>query len=80
MITMEDSKTGEYEQYIYVNPLKKDAYGTVVRVKGFSNNLSDSNGQVNPDTTQIKILKVDEKQDLNDSFGVDDSQYEDVTN
>ena len=23
MITMEDSKTGEYEQYIYVNPLKK---------------------------------------------------------
>ncbi|HEA4021300.1 TPA: carboxypeptidase regulatory-like domain-containing protein, partial [Staphylococcus aureus] len=80
MITMEDSKTGEYEQYIYVNPLKRDAYGTVVRVKGFSNNLSDSNGQVNPDTTQIKILKVGEKQDLNDSFGVDDSQYEDVTN
>ncbi|WP_318838062.1 fibrinogen-binding adhesin SdrG C-terminal domain-containing protein [Staphylococcus agnetis] len=80
MITMEDSETGEYEQYIYVNPLKRDAYGTVVRVKGFSNNLSDSNGQVNLDTTQIKILKVGEKQDLNDSFGVDGSQYEDVTN
>ncbi|HCS9120151.1 TPA: carboxypeptidase regulatory-like domain-containing protein [Staphylococcus pseudintermedius] len=79
MITMEDSKTGEYEQYIYVNPLKRDAYGTVVRVQGFQNDPATSNGQVNPDTTQIKILKVSDGQTLNSSFGVDDSQYEDVT-
>ncbi|VED63385.1 antiadhesin Pls [Staphylococcus delphini] len=79
MITMEDPKTGEYEQYIYVNPLQKEAYGTVVRVQGFQNDPATSNGQVNPDATQIKILKVADNQALNSSFGVDDSQYEDVT-
>ncbi|PCF47298.1 hypothetical protein B5C09_08445 [Staphylococcus delphini] len=79
MITMEDPKTGEYEQYIYVNPLERPAYGTVVRVQGFQNDPATSNGQVNPDATQIKILKVAEGQALNSSFGVDDSQYEDVT-
>ncbi|HEC2177923.1 TPA: carboxypeptidase regulatory-like domain-containing protein [Staphylococcus delphini] len=79
MITMEDPKTGEYEQYIYVNPLQKEAYGTVVRVQGFQNDPAASNGQVNPDATQIKILKVADGQALNSSFGVDDSQYEDVT-
>ncbi|MBZ8175009.1 SdrD B-like domain-containing protein [Staphylococcus delphini] len=80
MITMEDPKTGEYEQYIYVNPLERPAYGTVVRVQGFQNDPATSNGQVNPDATQIKILKVADGQALNSSFGVDDSQYEDVTN
>ncbi|PCF62337.1 adhesin [Staphylococcus delphini] len=79
MITMEDPKTGEYEQYIYVNPLERPAYGTVVRVQGFQNDPATSNGQVNPDATQIKILKVADGQALNSSFGVDDSQYEDVT-
>ncbi|WP_353421252.1 SdrD B-like domain-containing protein [Staphylococcus delphini] len=79
MITMEDPNTGEYEQYIYVNPLQKEAYGTVVRVQGFQNDPATSNGQVNPDATQIKILKVADNQALNSSFGVDDSQYEDVT-
>ncbi|MDK3708019.1 carboxypeptidase regulatory-like domain-containing protein [Staphylococcus pseudintermedius] len=62
-----------------MNPLKRDAYGTVVRVQGFQNDPATSNGQVNPDTTQIKILKVSDGQTLNSSFGVDDSQYEDVT-
>ncbi|PCF74650.1 adhesin [Staphylococcus delphini] len=79
MITMEDPKTGEYEQYIYVNPLERPAYATVVRVQGFQNDPATSNGQVNPDATQIKILKVADGQALNSSFGVDDSQYEDVT-
>ncbi|HGH5581063.1 TPA: SdrD B-like domain-containing protein, partial [Staphylococcus pseudintermedius] len=37
------------------------------------------NGQVKPDTTQIKILKVADGQPLNSSFGVNDSEYEDVT-
>ncbi|MEM5614654.1 fibrinogen-binding adhesin SdrG C-terminal domain-containing protein [Staphylococcus pseudintermedius] len=32
-----------------------------------------------PDTTQIKILKVADGQPLNSSFGVNDSEYEDVT-
>ncbi|QHW36518.1 YSIRK-type signal peptide-containing protein [Staphylococcus ursi] len=79
MITMEDPKTGEYEQYIYVNPLQRTAHGTVVRVQGFQNDPATSNGQVNPDATQIKILKVADGQALNSSFGVDDSQYQDVT-
>ena len=79
MITMEDPKTGEYKQYIYVNPLKRTAHDSVVRVQGYLNNPSDSNGQVNPDVTKIKILKVADGQALNSSFGVDDSEYEDVT-
>ena len=80
MITSEDPKTGEYDQYIYVNPLQKTANGTVVRVQGFQVDPTKSNGQVKPDTTQIKILKVADDQPLNSSFGVNDSEYEDVTN
>ncbi|WP_242443909.1 Ig-like domain-containing protein, partial [Staphylococcus pseudintermedius] len=53
MITSEDPKTGEYDQYIYVNPLQKTANGTVVRVQGFQVDPTKSNGQVKPDTTQI---------------------------
>ncbi|WP_241539193.1 SdrD B-like domain-containing protein [Staphylococcus pseudintermedius] len=79
MITSEDPKTGEYDQYIYVNPLQKTANGTVVRVQGFQVDPTKSNGQVKPDTTQIKILKVADGQPLNSSFGVNDSEYEDVT-
>ncbi|HHU6750597.1 TPA: SdrD B-like domain-containing protein, partial [Staphylococcus pseudintermedius] len=80
MITMEDADTGEYEQYIYVNPLQRNAYDTVVRVQGFQDDPAASNGQVNPEATQIKILKVKDDQALNSSFGVNDSEYEDVTN
>ncbi len=79
MITSEDPKTGDYDQYIYVNPLRKTANGTVVRVQGFQVDPTKSNGQVKPDTTQIKILKVADGQPLNSSFGVNDSEYEDVT-
>ncbi|WP_250887460.1 SdrD B-like domain-containing protein [Staphylococcus pseudintermedius] len=79
MITSEDPKTGEYDQYIYVNPLQKTANGTVVRVQGFQVDPTKSNGQVKPDTTQIKILKVADGQPLNSSFGVNDSEYEEVT-
>ncbi|HAR6385318.1 TPA: YSIRK-type signal peptide-containing protein [Staphylococcus pseudintermedius] len=80
MITMEDPKSGDYEQYIYVNPLQKTANGTVVRVQGFQTDPTKSNGQVNQNATQIKILKVANGQALNSSFGVNDSEYEDVTN
>ncbi|WP_214520231.1 SdrD B-like domain-containing protein [Staphylococcus pseudintermedius] len=79
MITMEDPKSGDYEQYIYVNPLQKTANGTVVRVQGFQTDPTKSNGQVNQNATQIKILKVANDQPLNSSFGVNDSEYEDVT-
>ncbi|PNZ49775.1 SdrD B-like domain-containing protein, partial [Staphylococcus intermedius] len=79
MITMEDPTTGEYEQYIYVNPLQKTANGTVVRIQGFQDDPAKSNGQVNPDVTTIKIFKVADGQALNSSFGVIDSEYEDVT-
>ncbi|EGQ3695742.1 Cna B-type domain-containing protein [Staphylococcus pseudintermedius] len=58
---------------------KKTANGTVVRVQGFQVDPTKSNGQVKPDTTQIKILKVADGQPLNSSFGVNDSEYEDVT-
>lgn len=58
MITMEDPKSGDYEQYIYVNPLQKTANGTVVRVQGFQTDPTKSNGQVNQNATQIKILKL----------------------
>lgn len=68
MITSEDPKTGDYDQYIYVNPLRKTANGTVVRVQGFQVDPTKSNGQVKPDTTQIKILKVADGQPLNSSF------------
>ncbi|EMC0268354.1 fibrinogen-binding adhesin SdrG C-terminal domain-containing protein [Staphylococcus pseudintermedius] len=80
MITMEDPKSGDYEQYIYVNPLQKTANGTVVRVQGFQTDPTKSNGQVNQNATQIKILKVANDQPLNSSFGVNDGDYEDVTN
>ncbi|WP_226957633.1 SdrD B-like domain-containing protein, partial [Staphylococcus pseudintermedius] len=80
MITMEDPKSGDYEQYIYVNPLQKTANGTVVRVQGFQTDPTKSNGQVNQNATQIKILKVANGQALNSSFGVNDGDYEDVTN
>ncbi|MDE9969942.1 carboxypeptidase regulatory-like domain-containing protein [Staphylococcus pseudintermedius] len=80
MITMEDPKSGDYEQYIYVNPLQKTANGTVVRIQGFQTDPTKSNGQVKQDVTQIKILKVANDQPLNSSFGVNDGDYEDVTN
>ncbi|PNZ35138.1 SdrD B-like domain-containing protein, partial [Staphylococcus lutrae] len=80
MITMEDTKTGDYEQYIYVNPLKMTATDSVVRVQGFQKDPTASNGQLNQQNSKIQIFKVNDNQNLNSSFGVNDGDYQDVTN
>ncbi|WP_353476864.1 SdrD B-like domain-containing protein [Staphylococcus coagulans] len=80
MITLEDPKTGDYEQYIYVNPLQRKANGTVVALQSYQDDPAKSNGQLDPQNSKIQIFKVGPNDKLNDSFGVEDSQYQDVTN
>ncbi len=80
MITLEDPNKGDYEQYIYVNPLQRKANGTVVALQSYQDDPAKSNGQLDPQNSKIQIFKVGPNDKLNDSFGVEDSQYQDVTN
>ncbi|WP_281197839.1 SdrD B-like domain-containing protein [Staphylococcus schleiferi] len=80
MITLEDPDKGDYEQYIYVNPMKRTAKGTVVALQSYQDDPAKSNGQLDPKNSKIQIFKVGPNDKLNDSFGVEDSQYQDVTN
>ncbi len=80
MITLEDPDKGDYEQYIYINPLQRKANGTVVALQSYQDDPAKSNGQLDPQNSKIQIFKVGPNDKLNDSFGVEDSQYQDVTN
>ncbi|MCG3399261.1 MSCRAMM family adhesin SdrC [Staphylococcus massiliensis] len=82
MITDVDYESGsnDYTQYIYVNPQDNELYNANVILQGYLDDPSTSSGQINTDVTDIQVFYVDPTDKLTESYYVDESNYENVSN